>query len=75
MTYEFSVPHSRGLGLLSKSDPVLKLLEMSRRQAELPRCLMTLEKLGEINPTSLANAGIAMLGAKHERKEPNSLAR
>ena len=52
-----------------ESDPGLEVLEMSKRQSELVRCLMKLEKLGEINPTSLANAGIAMLRARHQREE------
>jgi len=51
-----------------ESDPDLEVLEISKRQSELARCLTTLEKLGEINPTSLANAGIAMLWARHQRK-------
>jgi hypothetical protein len=49
-------------------DPRLEGLEKSRRQSELARCLMTLEKFGETNPTSLANAGIAMLRARHQRR-------
>jgi hypothetical protein len=39
-----------------ESDPGLEGLEVSKRQSELARCLMALEKLGETNPTSLANA-------------------
>jgi hypothetical protein len=49
-----------------QSDPSLKALEVSKRQSELARSLMALEKLGETNPTSLANAGIAMLRARHQ---------
>ena len=44
-----------------ESDPGLEGLEVSKRQSELARCLMALEKLGETNPTSLANAAIRML--------------
>jgi hypothetical protein len=51
-----------------ESDPSLEVLEVSKRQSELARCLMALEKLGETNPTSLANAAIAMLRARHQRK-------
>jgi hypothetical protein len=47
-----------------KSDPALEALEAPKRQSELARCLMALIKLGETNPTSLANAGIAMLRNK-----------
>jgi len=49
------------------SDPGLEGLEVSKRQSELARCLMALEKLGETNPTSLANAAIRMLHQRHAR--------
>jgi hypothetical protein len=39
-------------------------LEAPERRSELARCLMALIKLGETDPTSLANAGIAMLRSK-----------
>jgi hypothetical protein len=42
-------------------DPMLGVLEAWERQAELARCLMTLLKLGDNNPISLANSGIALL--------------
>ena len=43
------------------SDPGLEGLEVSKRQSELAGCLMALQKLGETNPTSLANTAIRML--------------
>jgi len=46
-------------------DPTLGTLEASKRQSELARCLMALLKLGETNPTSLANSAIRML---HQRR-------
>jgi hypothetical protein len=42
-------------------DPKLGFLEAWERQSELARCLMTLLKLGDNNPVSLANSGIALL--------------
>jgi hypothetical protein len=46
-------------------DPMLGVLEASERQSELARCLMALLKLGETNPTSLANSAIRLL---HQRQ-------
>ena len=37
------------------------------RQSELARCLMALLKLGETNPTSLANSAIRALHQRHSR--------
>ena len=51
-----------------ESDPALQAWEAPQRQSELARCLMALIKLGETNPTSLANAGIAMLRNKQMRR-------
>jgi hypothetical protein len=51
-----------------ESDPGLEGLEVSKRQSELARCVMALEKLGETNPTSLANAAIRMLHQRHAQK-------
>jgi hypothetical protein len=42
-------------------DPMLGCLEASERRSELARCLMALIKLGDSNPISLANSGIALL--------------
>jgi hypothetical protein len=42
-------------------DPMLGVLEASKRQSELARCLMALLKLGETKPTSLANSAIRVL--------------
>lgn len=39
-------------------DPKLEALEESKRRSELARYLMKLLKLGEMNPTSLANSAI-----------------
>ncbi|MFZ2078302.1 MAG: hypothetical protein WAV38_16935 [Xanthobacteraceae bacterium] len=47
-----------------ESDPALEAFEAPERRSELARCLMALIKLGETDPTSLANAGIAMLRSK-----------
>jgi hypothetical protein len=51
-----------------ESDPGLEGLEVSKRQSELARCLMALEKLGETNPTSLANAAKRTLHQRHAQK-------
>jgi hypothetical protein len=42
-------------------DPMLGVLGASGRQSQLARCLMALLKLGETDPTSLANSAIKML--------------
>jgi hypothetical protein len=42
-------------------DPMLGCLEASERRSELARCLMALIKLGDSNPISFANSGIALL--------------
>ncbi len=42
-------------------DATLGLLKASERQSELARCLMALLKLGNNDPVSLANSGIALL--------------
>src|ERR1700720_3827223 len=42
-------------------DPMLATLDASERQSELARCLMTLLKLGETEPVSLANSAIRKL--------------
>ncbi len=57
-----------------ESDPNLEVLAVSQRQSELARCLMALEKLGETNPTSLANAEIALLWARHQPQESKGFA-
>jgi hypothetical protein len=45
-------------------DPMLGVLGASERQSQLARCLMALLKLGENDPTSLANSAIKMLQSK-----------
>lgn len=47
-------------------DPMLGVLGMWERQSELARCLMALLKLGDANPVSLANSGIALLRKIHK---------
>jgi hypothetical protein len=42
-------------------DPMLGVWEVSVKRSQLARCLMTLFKLGETDPTSLANSAIKML--------------
>ena len=42
-------------------DAMLGQMELPKRQSELARCLMRQLKLGETNPTSLANTAIRML--------------
>ena len=47
-------------------DPMLGVLEAANRRAELARCLMALLKLGETDPTWLANSAIRVL---HQRQD------
>jgi hypothetical protein len=42
-------------------DPTLGMLQACERQSELARCLMTILKLGDCNPTSIANSAIALM--------------
>jgi len=51
-------------------DPALGALEASERQSELARCLMTLLKLGQDDPLTLANSAIALLHKIH-KNTPN----
>jgi hypothetical protein len=48
-------------------DPALCMLETFERQAELARCLMAVLKLGDSNPTSIANSAIALLRKSQSR--------
>jgi hypothetical protein len=48
-------------------DPALGMLEVWERQAELARCLMAVLKLGDSNPTSIANSAIALLRKSQSR--------
>jgi hypothetical protein len=50
-------------------DPMLGVLEASRRQSELARCLMVLLKLGDTSPTSLANSAIRTLHQRQRQKK------
>jgi hypothetical protein len=42
-------------------DPTLGMLQACERQSELARCLMAILKLGDCNPTSIANSAIALM--------------
>jgi hypothetical protein len=50
-------------------DPMLGVLEVANRRTELARCLMVLLKLGETNPTWLANSAIRMLHQRHAQNK------
>ena len=56
-------------------DPKLRGLEASKRQSALARCLMALLKLGETNPTSLANSAIRLLHQRQSRDVPRKRVR
>src|SRR5271168_4509650 len=57
-------------------DPALGDLDASERRSELARALMAILKLGNTDPTSLANSGIALLRmsqrsrARPQRRHP-----
>lgn len=48
-------------------DPTLGMLEACERQSELARCLMAILKLGDCNPTSIANSAIALMRKNQSR--------
>jgi hypothetical protein len=48
-------------------DPTLGMLDTSERQSELARCLMAILKLGDCNPTSIANSAIALMRRNQSR--------
>jgi hypothetical protein len=48
-------------------DPTLCMLDVCERQSELARCLMAILKLGDSNPTSIANSAIALMRRNHAR--------
>ena len=48
-------------------DPTLGMLETDERQSELARCLMAILKLGDCNPTSIANSAIALMRKNQSR--------
>lgn len=48
-------------------DPTLGMLETNERQSELARCLMAILKLGDCNPTSIANSAIALMRRNQSR--------
>ncbi len=50
-----------------ETDPTLDIVEASERQSELARCLMAILKLGDWNPTSIANSAIALMRKNHSR--------
>jgi len=48
-------------------DPTLGMLDACERQSELARCLMATLKLGDSNPTSIANSAIALMRKNQSR--------
>ena len=48
-------------------DPTLGMLDADERQSELARYLMAILKLGDSNPTSIANSAIALMRKNHSR--------
>ena len=48
-------------------DPTLGMLDADERQTELARYLMAILKLGDSNPTSIANSAIALMRKNHSR--------
>ena len=48
-------------------DPTLGMLDTGERQSELARCLMAILKLGDCNPTSIANSAIALMRRNQSR--------
>jgi hypothetical protein len=50
-----------------ESDPTLGMLDACERQSELARCLMAILKLGDNNPTSIANSAIALMRKNQSR--------
>lgn len=48
-------------------DSTLGMLDSNERQSELARCLMAILKLGDCNPTSIANSAIALMRRNQSR--------
>jgi hypothetical protein len=48
-------------------DPILGMLDHNERQSELARCLMAILKLGDCNPTSIANSAITLMRRNQSR--------
>ena len=48
-------------------DSTLGMLDPNERQSELARCLMAILKLGNCNPTSIANSAIALMRRNQSR--------
>jgi hypothetical protein len=48
-------------------DPTFGMIEARERQSELARSLMAILKLGESNPTSIANSAIALMRKNQSR--------
>ena len=48
-------------------DPTLGMLDACERQSELARCLMAILKLGDSNPTSIANSAISLMRKNQSR--------
>ena len=56
-------------------DPTLGMLQACERQSELARCLMAILKLGDCNPTSIANSAIALMRKNLSRTLQSHVAR
>ena len=55
-------------------DPTLGMLETNERQSELARCLMAILKLGDCNPTAIANSAIALMRRNQSRTSRTRIA-
>ena len=56
-------------------DPSLGMLEAWERQSELARSLMAILKLGDSNPTSIANSAIALMQKNQSRIRQQAIVR
>jgi hypothetical protein len=56
-------------------DPSLGMLEAYERQSELARSLMAILKLGDSNPTSIANSAIALMRKNQSRMRQQAIVR
>jgi hypothetical protein len=56
-------------------DPSLGMLEAWERQSELARSLMAILKLGDSNPTSIANSAIALMRKNQSRIRQQAIVR
>src|SRR5262249_61898046 len=56
-------------------DPSIGMLEACERQSELARSLMAILKLGDSNPTSIANSAIALMQKNQSRIRQQAIVR